>query len=412
MVLGQGMRASVAGLRLAAADMAALGAQPQVERRAALLTSIAARRRDDLRGVRTGPESAVDRIHRRQLYPQPVQDPSAVRELLALVRGHRLTDIVTTAARLGIPDAIAGGATEPEAIALATATHAPTLTRLLRALAAAGVVHEADDGTFALTAMGEAMRTDVPGSVAPWVALLDRDYMHVAWRNLEHSVRTGENTFAAVNGEDIWAWRDARPEEGAIFDRAMTSMSAGIGGAVTTTFDFSGSRVVADIAGGAGLLLADVLRANPHLRGVLFDQPSVVHRELAVRAPEFAGRCEVVGGSFFESVPAGADVYLLKAILHDWEDVESLAILRNIRAVIPDTGTLLVIERVVGPRNEDLEGRLSDLHMLVMPGGRERTRDEWTTLLAGAGFRLDDVRPLRGPWSLIVAPPAAIEAGA
>ncbi|HXG25839.1 MAG TPA: methyltransferase [Candidatus Binatia bacterium] len=339
-------------------------------------------------------------------------DPNAIRELLALVRGHRLTDIVTTAARLRIPEAIAGGARDPESIAAATSTHAPTLARLLRALAAAGVLHEAADGGFDLTALGEAMLPDVPGSVAPWVALLDREYIRDAWRHLEHSLRTGENTFTALHGEDIWAWRGTRPDEAAIFNRAMAAQSAGVGQAVASAFEFGARRVVADIAGGTGSLLAQVLRAHPHLRGILFDQPSVTAGDVEVRAPDLADRCDVVGGSFFDAVPAGADVYMLKAILHDWEDPECLTILRNIRSVLAPDGSLLVIERVVGPPNEDLEGRLSDLHMLVMPGGRERTREEWTRLLAAGGFGLDDVRPLTMAWQLIVASPTEAASGA
>lgn len=323
-----------------------------------------------------------------------------------LVRGHRLTDLVTTAARLGIPDAIAAGASDVATLAETTRTHAPTLLRLLRALAAAGVVHERGDGGFELTAVGDLMRTGVPGSLAPWIAVTDRQYLRDSWRHLEHSVRTGENAFKAVHGEDIWSWRGARPDEAATFDAAMTAQSAGIGQAVADAFDFAGATVVADIAGGAGSLLAGVLRARPHLRGILFDQPSVVERTVEVRSPDLAGRCDVVGGDFFESVPGGADVYVMKAILHDWEDAEAIAILRNIRRVIPSGGSLLVVERVVGPPNEDIEGRLSDLHMLVMPGGRERTRQEWTALLASGGFRLDDVRSLRAAWELIVASPA------
>ena len=336
-----------------------------------------------------------------------MQDPTALQALFALIRGHRLTDIVTTAARLRIPEAIAAGTTDVDGLATAIGAHAPTLRRLLEALAATGVLHEQEDGTFELTAVGQAMRSDAPGSLAPWIAVMDRDYLRDAWRHLEHSVRTGENAFTALHGESVWSWRSTRPDEELIFDRAMTALSEGVGQAVGQAFDFSGSNVVADIAGGAGSLLAGVLRAHAHLRGILFDQPSVVEHALEVRAPDLAGRCEVVGGSFFDGVPAGADVYMLKAILHDWEDAESIAILRNIRSVIPEDGSLLVIERVVGPPNEDLEGHLSDLHMLVMPGGRERTRDEWTRLLAEGGFRLDDVRPLRATWQLIVASPSA-----
>ena len=335
-----------------------------------------------------------------------MQDPSAVKALLAHVRGYRLTEVVATAARLGIPDAIASGAADPDAIALATGTHAPTLARLLRTLAGAGVLHEDQDGRFVLTALGHAMRTDVPGSVAPWITLLDRDYVREAWRHLEDAIRTGENAFTALHGEDVWSWRGARPDEAAIFDRAMTAQSEGIGQAVAAGFDFGRATVVADIGGGAGALLAGLLRAHPHLRGILFDQPAVLERDLAIRARDVADRCSVVAGSFFNAVPAGADVYVVKAILHDWEDPEALSILRNIRRVIPDGGRLLVVERVIGPANEDLEGRLSDLHMMVMPGGRERTLDEWSRLLARGGLHLDEVRPLRTVWQLVVASPA------
>ncbi|HET7180600.1 MAG TPA: methyltransferase, partial [Candidatus Limnocylindrales bacterium] len=205
-----------------------------------------------------------------------MQDPSAARELLALVRGHRLSGIVMTAARLGIADAIAAGSTTVDALARATDTHAPTLLRLLRALAAAGVLHEGADGSFGLTPAGELMRTDVPGSLAPAIAMMDRDEVHEVWRHLDHSIRTGENAFTALHGEDLWSWRAARPDEAAIFDRSMTAQSAGIGRAVADSYDFGSASVVADIAGGAGSLLAGVLRANSHLRGILFDQPSVV----------------------------------------------------------------------------------------------------------------------------------------
>lgn len=327
--------------------------------------------------------------------------------LLEMVRGHRVTGIVMAAARLGIPDAIAAGKHDLDAIAVATATHTPTLHRLLRALAAAGVLHETGDGQFELTAVGAALRTDLPGSAASFVALMDRDYVHEAWRHLADTTRTGANAFELVHGEDIWTWRGARPEEAAIFDRGMTSMSAGIGAAVAEAFDFSRVSTVADIAGGAGSMLAGILRAHPHLRGVLFDRPDVVERALEVRSPDLASRSEVVGGSFFEAVPAGADVYMLKAILHDWQDAESIAILHRIGEVIPAHGSLVVIERVLGPANEDLEGRLSDLHMLLVPGGRERDREEWARLLEAGGFRLDDIRPLRAGWQLIVSTPIA-----
>jgi hypothetical protein len=335
-----------------------------------------------------------------------MQDLPPKAQLLALVRGHRLTDMIAVASRLGIPDLLARAPADAEALAVATRSHAPTLYRLLRTLAATGVLHEDADGRFSLTASGAFLATGHPESLAGWVSLIDRPAMREAWANLEHSVRTGENSFTALHGEDVWTWRHHEPVEEAIFNAAMASLSAGVGASVATAFDFGRAAVVADIAGGSGSLLAAILGAHPRLRGILFDQPSVAAHPVELERAGVLDRCEVVGGSFFDGVPAGADVYVMKAILHDWEDAEATAILRAIRAVIPASGTLLVVERVIGGPNEDLEGKLSDLHMLVMPGGRERTEAEWRTLLGAGGFLLDDIRRIPGTWQLLVSRPA------
>ena len=332
---------------------------------------------------------------------------SPATDLLALVRAHRLTDIVAVAARLGVPDALADGPAHVATIAAATGSHEETLYRLLRALAAAGVLHEDGDRRFSLTAAGAYLSADNPQSLRGWVALVDRPYMREAWANLEHSVRTGENSFASLHGEDVWQWRRHEPEEAATFNRAMGALSAGVGSALATAFDFGQAALVADIGGGSGSLLAAVLRQHPRLHGVLFDQPSVVAQANEIERAGVADRCEVVGGNFFEAVPPGADLYLMKAILHDWEDAEATAILRTIRTAIDGSGRLLVVERVIGPPNEDLDGKLSDLHMLVMPGGRERTADEWTMLLRAGGFELDEIRPVVLGWQLLVGTPAS-----
>lgn len=327
-------------------------------------------------------------------------------ELVGLVLGHRLTDMLGVLTRLGIPDLLAQGPADAATIASATGTHAATLYRLLRTLAAAGVLHEDETQRFSLTAAGAYLASDHPESLAGWVAVIDRPAMREAWANLEHSVRTGENAFKALNGEDIWEWRHREPKEEATFNRGMAALSAGVGSAVAKAFNFEHAAMVADIGGGSGALLAAILVEHPHLRGILFDQPSVVAHADHLERAGVANRCEIVGGSFFDGVPSGADVYLMKAILHDWEDAEAWAILRAIRSVIPPTGTLLVVERVIGPPNEDLEGKLSDMHMLVMPGGRERTADEWRALLDGGGFVLDDIRVMPVAWQVIVGRPA------
>ncbi len=323
-----------------------------------------------------------------------------------MIRGHRLTDSIMAAARLGIPDLLAAGPADAATLATATDSHAPTLYRLLRALAAAGILHEAADRRFSLSEAGSYLSSGTPGSVSSWVKLIDSPTMREAWANIEHSIRTGENSFEALHGESVWEWRGHEPGEVMAFNRAMADLSAGIGKAVAGAFDFADASVVADIGGGSGSLLAAILGSHPHLSGILFDQPAVVAHPEELERAGVLDRCDIIGGSFFDGVPAGADIYVMKAILHDWEDAESTAILRAISAVIPADGALLVVERVIGPPNEDLEGKLSDLHMLVMPGGRERTEAEWRALHDAGGFALDAIRPIPGTWQVIVSRPS------
>lgn len=342
-----------------------------------------------------------------QFYAGPMNDRASKAQLFALVRGHRITDMIVAAAELGIPDVLGDEPVAIAAVAAATGADAPTLYRLLRALAAAGLLHESDGRRFSLTQVGAYLRTDHPESAGPAVEHIARSYMREGWANLAKSVRTGENAFTALHGEDVWSWRQHEPTEARIFDRAMAAQSAGIGAVVANAFDLSGRAVVADIGGGSGALLAGILVAQPHLRGILFDQPAVVANPEELARAGVGDRCVVVGGSFFESVPAGADVYVVKAILHDWEDPECVAILAAIRRVIPENGVLLVVERVIGPPNTDLEGKLSDLHMLLMPGGRERTRGEWTTVLRDGRFALSEILEIPGAWQVIVANPAS-----
>lgn len=310
------------------------------------------------------------------------------------------------AASLGVADALAAGARSIGDLAAALGCDVDALYRLLRALAAAGILEESGERRFALTDLGQLLRPDVPGSVHGQALLFGRPYMLAAWGNLEHSIRTGENAFAALHGEDVWAWRGRDAAEQSLFNRAMSSMSAPVGPALAAAYPFARATVVADIGGGNGTLVSGVLPRHPHLRGIVFDQPSVVaEAEALLASAGLTDRTEAVGGSFFDSVPA-ADVYLLKAILHDWNDEDSIRILRTIRAAVRSDARLLIIELVLGGPNEDLPGKLMDLHMLVMPGGRERTRDEWRELLAAGGWQLEGTRPLVNAWQLIEAAPA------
>jgi hypothetical protein len=327
--------------------------------------------------------------------------PEAAAAVRRLLSGMRLSQSVSVLASLGVPDVLADGPRGVDEIASAVGAHSPTLYRLLRTLAAAGVLAEGPDRTFSVTELGTALRSDLEGSVHAQAILFGRPYVLSAWGNLEHAVRTGENAFTALHGEDVWTWRAGQPEEQSSFNRAMASASEAVGGALAGAFAFEGVDTVADIGGGSGTLLAAVVAAHSGLRGILFDQPAVVAESGPVlESFGVADRIEAVGGSFFERVPE-ADVYLVKAIIHDWPDAESIRILRTIKDAAPARASLLVIERVLGGPNEDLDGKLMDLHMLVMPGGLERTIEEWRHLFGAGGWELVRAKPLVAGWQLI-----------
>ncbi|HKG19362.1 MAG TPA: methyltransferase [Candidatus Limnocylindrales bacterium] len=332
--------------------------------------------------------------------------PATAAEIRRILSGTRLAQSVSAFASLGVADAIADGAKTVDAIAKAVEADPTALYRLLRTLAAAGLLEEDGERRFSLTELGTALRRDVPGSVREQAILFGHPDMLAAWANVEHAIRTGENAYAALFGEPVWERRARDPEQQAAFNRAMAVVTAPLGPVLAAAYDFGAVRTVADVGGGNGTLLAGVLAAHGHLRGIVFDQPAVVaDAEPVLEAAGVADRAEAVGGSFFESVPA-ADVYLMKAILHDWPDAESIRILETIRAAGP-ASTLLVIDRVLGGPNEDLEGKLMDLHMLVMPGGLERTLAEWRRLFTAGGWTLEDVKPLLGGWQMIRGLPAA-----
>jgi hypothetical protein len=304
------------------------------------------------------------------------------RRLREMVNGYQVSHAISAAATLRLSDLLASGPRTVADLAAATGTHAPTLERLLRALTSVGVYDRGDDGRFALTGLGEALRSDVPGSVAAWAELIGRPYYQQAWAGLADSVRAGDNAFARLNGMSIWEYRASRPEELEVFDRAMTSLSSAVAAAVVESYDFGRFGTVVDVGGGRGSLLTAVVARYPAVHGVLFDQPGVV------AGADLPAGCRAVAGDFFESVPEGGDAYLLKAVLHDWADDESVAVLRSVRRAVPQHGSVLIVEQLLDAAPDPVRTAFSDLNMLVAPGGRERTTDEYGALLSTAGFRL------------------------
>jgi len=327
-------------------------------------------------------------------------------DLLRLVDGFRVTQTIYAGVELEIPDLLAEGERTADDLADASGADPATLYRLLRALASLGIVHEGDERMFSLTDLGRPLRSDVPGSLRGWVRLQGRDYLWRSWGNLANAVREGQNSFRMVHGADIWEWRAEHADESAIFDEAMRSMTIGANASILDAYDFGRFGTIVDVAGGNGTLIAAVLATHPAARGILFDQEHVVSgAEPILRAAGVLDRCEIVAGSFFESVPEGADAYVLKWIIHDWEDEESVAILRTCRAAMRTDAVVLLIERDLGRPNEDPVAKLADLNMLVMPGGRERTLDEYAALFDAADLRLVAAHPTTSGHLVIEAAP-------
>jgi O-methyltransferase/methyltransferase family protein len=328
------------------------------------------------------------------------QRPSAA--LLDLVNGFRVSQAINVVAALGIADLLKNGPRSSGDLAAATGTHADTLYRLLRALASVGVFREEADRRFMLTSLSQCLRSDALEPVGPYAVHIGEPRLWQAWGHLLESVRTGENTFRLVHGVDAWEYRRRNPEAGAIFDRAMTGQSRLQANALLKAYDFERFRCVVDVGGGHGLLLSAILVKHRSLRGVLFDQPHVVSgAEPALQAAGVSDRCQIVGGDFFEAVPSGGDVHVLKLVLHDWQDAPATAILRCCRRSIAPTGRLLVIDAEIAPPNEGSMNKFLDLSMLVQYGARERTREEWAALFAASGFQLVGATPTEAGLSVI-----------
>jgi hypothetical protein len=323
-------------------------------------------------------------------------------EMVQMIMGFRVTQMIYVAAKLGIADLLKYGPEDANALAQATGTHAPSLYRLMRALASVGIFAEDEQGRFSLTPLAELLQSGVPGSQRSRALFFGGQTEWRSWGELLYSVTTGEVAFKHLYGMDPWEYRAKNPELGAHFNNFMTTNTMAQTAAVVAAYDFSGIGTLVDVGGGQGALIAAILRANPQLHGTLCDAPHVVtDARLILEAAGVLDRCQVVSCDFFSSVPDGGDAYILKSIIHDWDDNQALAILSNCRRVMPNNGRLLLVENVVPPGNEPHQGKLIDLQMLVELGGRQRTEAEFATLLGEAGFNLARVVPTDAQISII-----------
>jgi len=332
-------------------------------------------------------------------------DPPGASKLLDIIGGSWMSQATYVAAELRIADLLAGEPKRVDELAKAAECHAPSLGRLMRGLASLGICVEREDGRFDLTPMGSLLRSDAPASLRSWAIVWGKLQWPV-WGNLLHSVRTGESARKLVKGTEGYDHLAHDADAAAVFNRAMTEITWFVASEVARVYDFSGERRIVDVGGGYGELLVAILKAHPKARGVLVDLPHASEgAKQYARQAGVAERCEFVAGDFFESVPPGGDAYLLKSVLHNWNDEKSAVILRNCGRAMPQGAKLLLVERIfparldVSPAHQAVAR--SDLNMLVGPGGRERTEVEFRNLLGAAGFAPVDVFATATEFSII-----------
>lgn len=330
----------------------------------------------------------------------PAPPPGA--QLLQMGFGGFVAQAISVAAQLGLADLIHEGPKTASELAEATGAHAPSLYRLLRALASVGVFAEDGEGRFGMTPLATALRSDTPGSIRHGVVLVGQSFHRQAWTNLLYSVTTGRPAFDHAHGQPFFDYLGEYPEALAAFQAWMSQASAMQVPALLGSYDFSPFRRVVDVGGGRGDLLASLLRANPEVRGILFDLPQVVAGARAIEDSGVADRCQVMGGDFFTAVPEGGDAYLLKMVIHDWDDDRAVRILRNCCDAMAPDGKVLVMEMLVPPGNAPHFSKFMDLNMLVLnQGGLERTEAEYRDLFRAAGLALTRVVPTPSPFSIV-----------
>ncbi len=323
-------------------------------------------------------------------------DPKGVHDgeifLRQVFDGAWMTQAVWVAAELGVADILSNGSCSIEALAERTRTKSDALYRVMRALAGVGIFAEGPNRRFSLTARAMPLKSDTPRSQRAFAIMMGAEF-HGAWGELLHTVQTGEPGFAKRFGSPAFQYMVEHPDRHGIYDSAMGGYGQAEVQAMLDAYDFSASRTVADIGGGSGMLMTAVLERYPRMEGILFDLPPVAERARSIISNAgLSSRCRVEGGDFFASVPAGADVYILQHIIHDWEDSDAVTILGRCREAMNPESTILLVESVIPGGNEPCFGKWLDLMMLLV-GGRERTEKEYRNLFSAAGLNLNRIVP-------------------
>jgi O-methyltransferase/methyltransferase family protein len=325
--------------------------------------------------------------------------PAPHEQILAITAGFWQSRALAVAAELELADLLAAGPLHIDILASRTKTHAPSLFRLLRALESLGIFSQISPRVFANTPASECLRKDVPNTQWAWVRaqLSVGGGVYEGWAGLDGSIKKGDTAFDQILGCGFWEYYRRNPEAGAIFNEAMRLIGKHNSPEIARAYDWSRFAVIADIGGGIGSLLVDILDAYPSCLGILYDQPRVVQQAISHE------RLEPVGGDFFQSVPPGADAYILRWIIHDWSETEAVTLLDKVRNAMKPGARLLLLEELIPETPEFVPGKWIDLLMLAITGGRERTAKEYRELLSAAHFELEEVVPTAGPLSILIA---------
>ena len=325
--------------------------------------------------------------------------------LMQMLTGKWVSKTLSVVADLGIPDLLCEGPRSVDELATRSAANADSLYRLLRAASGVGVLTELPDQRFENNALSHLMRSDVPGSLRAMARWMNEDSAWQAWGGLGYSVKTGQPAFNHVLGRELFEHFQEHPEAGKIFHEAMISFTTVTGGAVARAYDFSVFKTIVDVGGGHGALLAAIAAQHPGIGGIVFDRPEVVAGVQPFLASQgITARIDTAAGSFLEAVPPGADAYIMKHIIHDWDDERSVTILSNCRRGMASGGKVLIVEQIVSDRPEAALSKVVDLEMLVMtPGGRERTEAEFARLLQASGLKLTRIVPTESLVAIVEA---------
>ncbi len=345
-------------------------------------------------------------------HPEDMQEKNDIKneaapphaELVQMAMAFWTSRIVYVAAKLRLADHLSKGRKSADALAGLTSTHAPSLYRVMRTLASLGILTEDESHEFALTPLGEALKSGAPGSAHATILTLAGDWAWRGWEQMLYSVETGKSGFEKSLGMPMFDWLAKNPKDASLFSETMIGVHGAEPAAVAAAYDFSGLTTIVDVGGATGNLLTAILGSHPGTRGILFDLPHVVRDAPAlIQARGPMERVTIEAGSFFENVPSGGDAYLLSHIIHDWSEEQCLAILANCRRAMNPTSRLLIVEMVLPDGDTPHPGKIIDMAMLVAPGGQERTEQEYGTLLGKAGLRLTRVVPTESPVSVVEA---------